>query len=107
MGQQTEDPITSPVENLQKPYFDSFEMPITDAAPNVIEEAVRIRLLGLKFIPAPVDVEPFDRLKDGGVNFHEHKMEIGRPYPFNVRGVWLIAIRKSDDEGDVSVYEPE
>ena len=56
---------------------------------------------------APAVSEPFDRLENGGVRFYEHKMEIGRPYPFALRGTWLIAIRKSDAEGDVTFYKPE
>ena len=50
---------------------------------------------------------PFEATESGGVKFHEHKMEIDRPYPFRVAGIWFIAIRKSVEEGDVRIYQPE
>ena len=46
----------------------------------------------------------FTRTEDGGVEFDEHKMEPRRPYPFQVDGVWFVAVRRSRTAGDVRLY---
>ena len=48
---------------------------------------------------------PFRRTPQGGVEFDESKMEPHRPYPFQVDGAWLVAVRRSTRDGDVKLYE--
>ena len=82
-------------------------MPVIEVEPGLIGEVRSVPLADLKSVFASTIREPFDRLENGGVRFHERKMAIGRPCPFTLRGIWLIAVRKSDQDGDVTFYKPE
>jgi hypothetical protein len=48
--------------------------------------------------------EPYERNERGGVVFTEAKMETGRPYPFKIQDIWLVAVKHKDD-GDVRLYQ--
>ena len=47
---------------------------------------------------------PFTSTEDGGVEFDENLMEVDRPYPYCLAGVWFVAVRHSADDGDVEIY---
>ena len=50
------------------------------------------------------DVDPFKRTTQGGVRCDERKMELHRPYPFQVGPLWFVAVRHSKKDGDVGIY---
>ena len=47
--------------------------------------------------------QPFTRTAEGGVEFDEDRMELRRPYPFNIGGEWFVAAKHA--AGDVRIYE--
>ena len=49
--------------------------------------------------------EPFSHTLQGGIECDESKMELRRPYPFEVAGVWFVAVKYSGDDGDVRLYQ--
>ena len=49
--------------------------------------------------------DPFRPTDKGGVECDEAKMENHRPYPFKVGGVWFVAVKHSENEGDVGLYQ--
>lgn len=75
-------------------------------ATHLIDEDVSSRFL---FHPAGskpmVHDSPFTSTPQGGVECDEFKMEIGRPYPFQVGGIWFLAVRHGEDAGSSVVYE--
>ena len=94
-------------QKLQKEYVAELEEQSIEVRPGLFGEVVSVSLVDIQSFFAPTIGEPFNRLENGGVRFHEHKMVISRPYPFTLRGIWLIAVRKSDQAGDVTFYKPE
>ena len=38
------------------------------------------------------------------VECEEAKMEVSRPYPYRLSGVWFVAVRHSESDGDVGIY---
>ena len=49
--------------------------------------------------------EPFVRTESGGVEFDAAKMELYRPYPFQIDGVWLVAAKHDKAEDDIRIYQ--
>ena len=73
--------------------------------------AAGISSLGWTLVDEPARIEPlvdptvpFIPTEDGGVEFDEHKMDLKRPYPFQVDGVWFVAVKRSRTDGDVRLY---
>ena len=59
-----------------------------------------------EYLPAAqADSGPFSPTPQGGVECDERKMEIGRPYPFQVSGIWFVAVRHGEEEGSSAVCE--
>lgn len=52
-------------------------------------------------------VGPFSPTPQGGVQCDELKMELHRPYPFQVGHLWFVAVRHSEKSGDVGIYSLE
>ena len=51
------------------------------------------------------DRSPYRLIDKGkGVEFREDKMDLGRPYPYRLGSVWFVAVRHSEDDGDVEIY---
>ena len=55
-------------------------------------------------LPVAPDV-PFYRTPQGAVQFDQAKMEVHRPYPFKVNGVWFVFVKRGPEDGDVRLYQ--